>query len=578
MASNAHFIAPEKVPLPQFIIALLLVKSKPFATPIKGLDVQGSDPLTAFADLSTEYIASLRSCIRNGTRTQSADTPHNHIDTTSFWRQAYTKSEEEKIILRARIAELERRDNNRIIEESVIPTAANSQRKRKRAPIAASQSSNNKKQKKAQILTSTSEVECLDEVWISHTENPTLSPVNNIGKIYCIYGISRTEHIGDACVHYIYALQLSMSIRATSEEICSNLCLLAYSIRRLIRAASGPKTDLQSDMPVAKDIATIAERQDLQGPFSMHEILTTKLLAIPRSFSQILQASDILGRTTAEKPMQQVAIYNIVQVLQTLLRAICDTARTQTAALPVESAKNFCPTKSKAKQPPSSPSNNPPTHNDTPPKLCHILLSMVQCLKPPNPLHQAILDGFLFHFLTLIGETLKTAVFNDPSANPKISTEHPPNPDQDNPESEKRHVEAQAPYLLSLLEPILNLAAKFPDPDPPPNEDTTDRLTTNTVASRKVPSNLSHLARVRLQHTLLRAVFGREGAEDFGLALQPPGFPEHIAKMLKIRPGGEEDAGDARERFKRELWRLLGWDVLRGANFLFQFEGASGGA
>ncbi|KAL9125865.1 MAG: hypothetical protein Q9217_004997 [Psora testacea] len=526
MAPQSSSNCPDKVPLPQFLVALLLVKSKPYTLSIQGLHIRGNVLLKAYSNFCVEYLASLRSYIRSGARPKLADTPHSYVDATAFWRQAYTKSEEAQIILRARLVELELRDNENV-EEGALPNAANSQRKRKRTPVVASQPSSTKKLKKAQVLAGTNASE--------PRKDEPIRPAEDL-----------TPFRGDS-------IEQSMSTIATPEMVCSSFCLYTYSIRRLIRAASESKTLMPSQFVMANGIETSARRQEFQRQFDSQKALMTKLLAISPTFSRILQAADMLGENGTEKSLQQVAIYSIVQVLHALIRAICDTARTQAKVASIENTDSHSHTRSRSKRATKVSIKNVLINKDTARELCHILLSVLDHLKPTNSVHREILDGFLFHFLTAIGERLKHAVFSEPISQ-EISDEEST---QDKAEDEVTR--AQGPYLLLLLERINKIAADFA----PQSETVVEALgVEDPAASRTLPSSdLTSLARTKLQHTLLNAVFGKEGADDFEPALHPPTLPQDLGSVLQLDPTA--DGMDEKERFKDGVWRLLGWDVLR---------------
>ena len=132
----------------------------------------------------TEYIASLRSCIKRGTRPDSADFSNNHVDTTAFWRQAYTRSEEAQIGLRARIAELEARDKHCIAEHITAPVTASSHKKRKKTLASAAHSASSKPPKKARTAAPKNAVEPLDARKDDHAEVSQQSPAESIREQY----------------------------------------------------------------------------------------------------------------------------------------------------------------------------------------------------------------------------------------------------------------------------------------------------------------------------------------------------------------------------------------------------------
>lgn len=89
----------------------------------------------------------MKAYIKNGPCLNHARIPERHIDTTAFWRDAYTKSEETQIELRARIAELEKqlREKDTVKSSSLIVTL----KKRKRSAPEASETLDSRSPKQA---------------------------------------------------------------------------------------------------------------------------------------------------------------------------------------------------------------------------------------------------------------------------------------------------------------------------------------------------------------------------------------------------------------------------------------------
>ena len=337
---------------------------------------------------------------------------------------------------------------------------------------------------------------------------------------------------------------------AAPGEICSSLCLLTYSMRRLIRAVSERQNDApNSNLNIVS--CRMASRDRNNGlPNDIQRSPTGNMAVVAGTIPQLLRAIDTIGQTASGRPLQQLAIYSIIQIFEALLKAICEIASAPAEnSFPIP-AKQKAATKKRQSDAPSSSPCETPTSNDTALELCRISLSMLALLQPPNPTHSEILDGFLFHLLHIVGDTLKHAVF-DHADSPRALTNDDPHAAKATDESTTL---ARTPYLIWLLERALQTAARFPSSAVPPADE-------STTPSRTLPSQLSDTARLRLQHTLLKAVFGETGAGDFEPALQAPAVPLGVSSMLQGYSAGDE--GGVKEKFKSELWRLLGWDVLR---------------
>ncbi len=121
--------------------------------------------------------------------------------------------------------------------------------------------------------------------------------------------------------------------------------------------------------------------------------------------------------------------------------------------------------------------------------------------------------------------------------------------------SEAEASEGQAPYLIWMLnrsQPFSSAITNSPD----------DRRQINMAQPDSSPNDLYEDARIRLQHTLVRAVFGEQAAASFEPALEPPHDPSEDELVTDFDK--ENETADVSDWFKNEVWRLVGWDVLRG--------------
>ena len=115
------------------------------------------------------------------------------------------------------------------------------------------------------------------------------------------------------------------------------------------------------------------------------------------------------------------------------------------------------------------------------------------------------------------------------------------------------------PFLIPLLEQSLRLAARchmYPTSD----ADATELST----GPRNIPCGISGTACVKLQSTLIQAAFAVDNTEALQFSLSPPDVPDGVGVDFETLAPCKHST--AAERFKTELWRLLGWDVLDSMN------------
>ena len=185
-------------------------------------------------------------------------------------------------------------------------------------------------------------------------------------------------------------------------------------------------------------------------------------------------------------------------------------------------------------------------------KLCELTVKFVNCLDATKAAHKVILEGFLFVFLDRIGKGLKHSVFesyapNQNDAQEESRKDNPPIaslPSQAN-SLEDVSFKAQAPYLIWLLQRIQPLIFTTPHSEEP-------------IQSAPLDKNISAFARDQLQNTLLKAVFGDDAPADYEPALESVSTPTDVL----AHESAKVDV-DVKDWYTHEVWRLLGWDVLR---------------
>lgn len=208
----------------------------------------------------------------------------------------------------------------------------------------------------------------------------------------------------------------------------------------------------------------------------------------------------------------------------------------------------------------SSPSITSPPESAL--RLCELATTMMRCLDVAIPSHTEVLEGFLFLLLKRVGEALKVFVFEDgiiqdlevdgirSTAPKETATNH-------------QAIQAKAPCLIYLLEEAKSIKLTLDSP-PDATPTFTELPRQSRVPSSTSPTmNLSNHAQIRLQHTLLTAVFGAQTRSDFQATFAPPETP--IGESMTAKFSECIRAEGVRDWFKQEVWRIIGWDALRRA-------------
>ena len=204
-------------------------------------------------------------------------------------------------------------------------------------------------------------------------------------------------------------------------------------------------------------------------------------------------------------------------------------------------------------------------------KICKLAISMVFHLDPVKSTHKAILEGWFYLLVTRVGEVLKDFTVGERP----FGTHEDDATLRHNPHSRERRQltisdaasdaeasEAQAPYLIWMLSRTLRLSPSTSLATKTATTSYDDHRRPETVRQDSSRNTLCQDAHIRLQHTLVRAVFGERFAANFEPALELPPIPPD--DELGIDLDTQIETADVRDWFKKEAWRLVGWDVLKG--------------
>lgn len=348
------------------------------------------------------------------------------------------------------------------------------------------------------------------------------------------------------------------------------LCQVSSDIRLIICSTkSSQSSESTKNLGSHNRTARNQQQKITQVPSSVDQELDTKLLSIARIFPYLLNSLDKANETAEDRGLQGQVVYSYIEILRDLLTQICTLSASQEQKNnrgTCRSAKgHFTRTarrNSASPIPPSSP-------DKTVLKLSNLLLALTSALDNANATDNAILEGFLFFLLTRVGTALKVFVFGSDcedflGQNAQIEA------NADNFELDEKRIEAQAPYLVYLLDRLVPVA---PAPlgshqcsrvssislTPPPQ--------ITAPSPRFAQPSLTRLPTTVLQSTLLNTIFGSNAkAVEFSEALTPPLPTEEqlCTDYTENILGNEKAEGVVGDWFKMEVWRIIGWNVLSG--------------
>lgn len=280
----------------------------------------------------------------------------------------------------------------------------------------------------------------------------------------------------------------------------------------------------------------------------------SQLNAIARIFPLLLNTVDQLGQSVEGTEYSNLAVYHILTMLQDILDRLCLLCATEGREKHAASLRTTKPRGRLGKEIANflkAPQEGHHSGSDvqTTTLLTQLGIAILDALNLFRDVDKDILDGFLFFLLTRAGNLLGDFAFLD-------RDKENLNPASAVPNTEAvaiRH--AQAPHILRLVKHALVLAANIPAP-PVPGPRLKIRVPSLQVQGLQSSHNgISRQARLRLQNTLLRGVFG-EDVTGLGEGLRKP-------EGIYGADARRKEGGDVGFWFVNEVWKTVGWDVLK---------------
>ena len=172
--------------------------------------------------------------------------------------------------------------------------------------------------------------------------------------------------------------------------------------------------------------------------------------------------------------------------------------------------------------------------------------------------HKDLIEGAMYVLLTRAGSLLKMFVFDGEQIGSEqvASSKSIQKRNDGRPEELLIAMQTEARYIIWILERVMHLQAPLAATRLADFGNSNAPSFNNLAPTPTLPLALE--AQIKFQNTLLKAVFGSDDAsfEERFRAPENPGLNlgRNIASVEK---------GDVKNWYKQEIWRLVGWDVLR---------------
>jgi hypothetical protein len=278
----------------------------------------------------------------------------------------------------------------------------------------------------------------------------------------------------------------------------------------------------------------------------------TILSVVEEAHRVACQCLNKMLRSNEGQKYEGQATYHLVSFVEVVLHALDKLCRFQ--ALEKDKTKQNSEkvtSKNAGTKSPKAPETNTP--DELSESVRHLIAGMLLTSTTVIAKYENILEGYLFVLLRRVGTVLSAIEFNEMVSNPELQASETKLPLPDglvragcSDAVSFQASQFEAIHLAWLLEKAVALVYSLSMKSP---FSVSDGL--RPVQNEK--ESLLRFTKKKMQRTLLKAVF-REDEPLFLDSLKRP-QPGKISIM------GTEDEMDS-EWFSREVWRLLGWDIL----------------
>ncbi|KAL8857542.1 MAG: hypothetical protein Q9178_005870 [Gyalolechia marmorata] len=526
-----------KPSFPRFIVALFLVKSKPPECPVQ------------------DYLAKLRSYIQTEQHPESTSNDARSIDTLGFWKDSHKRLEDGANEQRARIYALEAE----LDAYKEAQSHDRSEQDGKKPPPNFAANAGGKKRKRAIRTASQPRI---DEHKASDLAASTPAILRNLS-----HGSAYEQRVNDLILTFldpelpdaVYALQKSLSAPSIEPDTTTSIIVFIASTLRswaCNATQTSSSNSTQGKAVLRPKTATPPADNAATAPYEREDECFTPATAFV-IFPVIFTAIDKLSSAPNARLHEKQSSYTVIKLLKDILDQICHLA----SSVGHPSLKPTKPLSKKPRRSARVSGRNPsalsrtPHEQQTPPihtaailssperqskhltHLCAFLIAAIQALHPSNNHSQhstrKIQEGWMFFLLQRISAVLKSFVFgeNDEAWNTACYSNgggggggggggNIPMPIEKEDSSNSKRTSAdqraekerQAPWLILLLE----------------------------------------------KNTIFASLFNHD-ATLFKTALPEPHDPS-----LSIEKWAGLESADVVDWFKAEVWRLVGWESLRG--------------
>lgn len=280
-----------------------------------------------------------------------------------------------------------------------------------------------------------------------------------------------------------------------------------------------------------------------------------------RGFMSVLVGLTRLNDSSNDPRLSNLVVCELAEMFKTVLVAIESVARRTAQQASMQADEQRRPkdvTKSVKESVPAR-------------ALAHLLIGLLGFLEKTIPIHQQIFDGFVYLLLECVGRRLFYCTFGRHRSS-TVEGDLEPVPEPPSAEDiQKIEVEALGTHLevkalILVLERAMGLAPNHMNPQSS-NAARNQKNLGRTLSLKNLPAaskaRLSPVAKERLQQTLITCMYGDKTDDEFLDVLTKPMPSMRLGSLQNVTKIEDKDV---EEWYKKEVWRLVGWDVLAREN------------
>ncbi|KAJ5413009.1 hypothetical protein N7465_005314 [Penicillium sp. CMV-2018d] len=463
-----------------------------------------------------EYIVQIRQFIKKTKDLDQVVATDKFFDSVSFWQQAYERSEAAQSKLQDQVHELNQRIEGLLAKLHAKVTGSENEsvpaNKRKAPAVGKNANSSNMARKRTKLLKSMQKYIPLMDDDDSGEED-----------VLCL---NRQLHTVQKALH-----RRANKSSETNSLAVDAVILCKSAEQRLIQTIHNQSSMTEQKLSRTEQ-ANTTDTDTVMNGVTVAFHLTHKAL------------HKIAGAENGMQHQGQVIFYlvGLFESTMTALTLHCTAISKQKSVTKTKSGRDLKSVTGTDEQNKRTKEKSSPTKNEIASHLADLLCTMALSLNLTRTEDQEVMEGFLFLVLDRMGKMLALRVFHDLRLPMGIC------PGMTFPDGLEamtdeglmpNEAQLEAKYLVRLLDRMLNAESR--------------ESALEASAAHQFVAN----AKDRLQKTLLRAVFGPDDRL----------FREGLRRPHTPPPQVLDDQHMDQERFSdwltQELWRLVGWDVLR---------------